>query len=179
MDIIEVCGNIIEADVDVIAQQCNCLTVKSHGLSKTISDKMNVDLYKFRRKIQYKSNLAIESDRGIPGTCQLFKNNSNFKPRYVACLLGQFAPGKPGIYYKEVSKLHQLVDDEYQRILWFEKSLKHLFDQMKHYELDSIAFPKFIGCGLAGGNWEKYYSLIKEFTIYSGFTVYIVNYNEN
>ena len=30
-------------------------------------------------------------------------------------------------------------------------------------ELESVAFPYGIGCGLAGGNWEEYQAMLEEF----------------
>jgi hypothetical protein len=37
---------------------------------------------------------------------------------------------------------------------------------LKIEKLESIAFPWRIGCGAAGGNWEKYMKMIEGFSEY-------------
>jgi hypothetical protein len=74
--------------VECIVQQCNCLTVRNHELSKTISKKYPwADLYKQRRAVQ-RRNLAIPEDRGVPGTVEIMKSPQNNVPD-VLCLLAQ------------------------------------------------------------------------------------------
>lgn len=127
-----------------------------------------------REPIQIEKKLAVHGDRGVPGTCQLIKNNSKYSPKYVACLLAQFATGKPKVYYRHITKYHGYDDDSYDRQRWFRESLDKLIDIMKSKELETVAFPKYIASNLAGGNWRDYYSFIKEFALKSGFVVYIV-----
>ena len=158
--------DITAVDVDVIVQQCNCLTRNSHGLSSTISHKLNVNIYAGRTPVSSnRQNLSASVDRGDPGTCVLVKTAlvDTQSPRYVACLLAQFAPGKPGYYYKDVTRVHGLKDDAVERLAWFRASLRDFEEQIRDLGVRSIAFPKYIGCGLAGGNYEAYGLAISEF----------------
>ena len=60
--------------VDAIVHQCNCLTVKAHGLSAQIARKYPwADVYRYRRR-QGIRNLAIPADRKEPGTIQILRN---------------------------------------------------------------------------------------------------------
>lgn len=72
--------------------------------------------------------------------------------RCIIAMLGQFYPGK--IKYPSSKK-----DGLQARLTYFESCL----EQMKHLQ-GSFAFPWRIGCGDAGGDWEKYLSAIKNFS---------------
>lgn len=178
----EIKGDLLNMDVDIIVQQCNCLTTTALGLAKSISDQMQINVYSTRRRIKTTSNLSIKEDRSIPGTCELVKNTSELEPKYVACLFAQFAPGKPQTYHKNITKYHGFKDDKYERIMWFMESLNNLNNQIKNLLLSSdvlpqnisIAFPKYIGCGLAGGDWNDYYKMIVDFGQKTGYNIYIV-----
>ena len=151
---------IIEADLlnsteKYIIQQCNCLTVYSHGLSKSLSDKWSwADLYSTRSKIGNR-NLAIENDRDKPGSIRILTSPNNDKN--VICMFAQWVPNKPG-KYKSYPKYE--IDNYNNREKWFKECLNEI---LKIDNLESIAIPYMIGCGLAGGNWENYYKLLKEF----------------
>lgn len=153
-------GDLLEVDADIIVQQCNCITTNSCGLAKSISDKLGVNIYKSRKS--YSHNLAIKEYRDIPGTCKLVQSFHHNK--YVACLLAQFAPGKSGKYYKNIVKAHEYKDDKDERLFWFKTSLEDMYNQIKELNIDNltIAFPKYIGCGLAGGCWDDYLGIIEE-----------------
>lgn len=45
-------GDLITVDVDLIVQQCNCLTITSKGLSEYIKNKLRVDPYSQRDVFQ-------------------------------------------------------------------------------------------------------------------------------
>lgn len=61
--------------------------------------------------------------------------------------------------YKEHSELKDTYE---QRETWFGEALADLATQLKE-EKETVAFPYKIGCGLAGGNWEKYRAMIEKF----------------
>lgn len=160
-------GDLLYADVDMIVQQCNCLTKSAHGLSQSIKDTLNVDPYGHRRLLKGKRNCAIKEDQGKPGTAIVYDRGNLVKsPRYVACLFAQFSPGKPGVYHqdqltKEV--VTSVTDSSAQRLIWFKESLEDLkrfietiMDNEDNTKTFKIAFPLYIGCGLAGGKWTDY-----------------------
>lgn len=159
-------GDLIEADADVIAQQCNCLTVRPHGLSMYIKENMGVDPYGKRKKLGNRRNLAVEEDRSKIGSIVLY-GKKNRRPRYVACMYAQFAPGKPHSYYQDICQQHvdpvtnEVIDDsKTNREMWFGRCLEKLERQMIKLECNKIAFPYQIGCGLAGGSWPTYKDMI-------------------
>ncbi len=76
-------------------------------------------------------------------------------------LVGQRNPGKA----------NKTDDTTEMRLAWFKQGLESL-KQLKH---DIIFVPKFIGCGLAGGNWNDYYKLLEN----SGLNIVMVNYVPN
>jgi O-acetyl-ADP-ribose deacetylase (regulator of RNase III) len=67
----------------------------------------------------------------------------------VINIVGQINPGKPS------GK-----DSAINRITFFKNALNAI-----PKDLVSIAFPMGIGCGLAGGDWDVYLNLIKQFKI--------------
>jgi hypothetical protein len=70
--------------------------------------------------------------------------------RYVINIYGQLKPGKPS----------RGLDSTASRLEAFGKALDQIAELPK---LKSTGFPYGIGCGLAGGDWEKYESLLKDF----------------
>lgn len=151
--------NILNSTEKYILQQCNCLTVKSHGLSKTLSDKWKwADAYSNRKSLNNR-NLAIESDRDIPGTIKILYSEDNDKA--VICMFAQWAPSLPQKYK---SYPNSEIDTYKNRKKWFNKCL----DQIKDLDIDALAIPWNIGCGLAGGNWQEYMKMLEEFEEKSG-----------
>jgi O-acetyl-ADP-ribose deacetylase (regulator of RNase III) len=147
-------GNILNSKEKYILQQCNCLTVRSHGLSKTLADKWEwADVYKNRRSLNNR-NLAIESDRDEPGTIKIL--SSPDEDKMVICLFGQWAPSQPQ-KYKSYPKYE--IDTYDNRKKWFKMCL----DEIGELDIDVVAVPWQIGCGLAGGNWSEYKEMLEEF----------------
>jgi hypothetical protein len=131
-------GDLFDAKETWILQQCNCVTVRSQGLSASIDRKWGVNPYCGRR-------LTKEMD--VPGTIKIMDSDDGTKK--IICAFAQWAPGKPGHYEKFYSTPPQK-DTMDQRLSWFEECLSHL-------DIDGkVAVPYKIGCGLAGGNWKDY-----------------------
>ena len=53
-------------------------------------------------------------------------------------------------------------DTPQEREQWFAQCLEEL-GQCDSYQ--NLAFPYQIGCGLAGGNWSRYLSMIEDFAV--------------
>lgn len=153
-------GDLLEATEDFILQQCNCLTVKPHGLSETLGKKFpHARVYHHRRAI-YGKNIAIDSDRAIPGTSVICTGTPG-----IICLYGQWRSGKIGSNYFDLYPESSPPESELQRLLWFISGLTQIgeyFLQVSKQKV-SIAVPYKIGCGLAGGNWEKYSKILEQF----------------
>ena len=161
--VLEVRCNIVEAQVDLIVQQCNCLTTNTCGLASVISKQMMVDINSERQSMSQPRNLSVLEDRGLPGSCIIRENLTSHPPKYVACLLAQFAPGKPGKFYKDYVRAHGFTDNAEQRLLWFCECLEALKVEIVERGIRSVAFPKYIGCGLAGGDARTYRTTLDDF----------------
>lgn len=161
-----VIGNLLNAKVDVIVQQCNCVTIKPHGLSEQISKKYPyANIYK--KRIGKSSNTALKYD--IPGTCIISKAEN--MPT-IAALLCQIGPGKP-FKWASIYKFDPQTDSPLKRLEYFEMALQALNKICKDENYKTVAFPFNIGCGLAGGNWNKYLKLIVNFELYSNLKIFI------
>lgn len=155
-------GDLLNAQVDMIVQQCNCITVTAHGLSQTIKDRMKIDPYGHRQCLTGRRNCAIKKDRATVGQVTIYQRKNKI-PMYVACLFAQFCPSRPGRFYQEILDEHidpvtsEPVCDTYaQRFVWFERCLTELARRAIKLKCQSIGVPFQIGCGLAGGNWTQY-----------------------
>jgi len=165
MEIIK--GDLCVANVDIIVQQCNCLTISPYGLAQTIKIRLGVCPYSEKRRLN-NSNIAIKEDRDTVGTIKIYKIN-NHPMNYVGYFFSQFTPGKPNTYYQPISNEHidpstnnKIIDDGKNRLRWFNICLEHLATFMINHRLESVGFPYLIGCGLAGGNWPDYEKTISD-----------------
>lgn len=142
MDITNV--EIIEADIfekfeenSILIHQCNVSTYgRSAGLAKQIFNKYP------------KTNTYLQGTNRSLGEFDLFDVGNKF----ICNLYGQRYPGKA----------NKGNDSEYLRFCWFSNA----FDLLVKNNIDKqILIPYGIGCGLAGGNWDKYITLISMISI--------------
>jgi len=142
-------GDITNSEARYIAHQCNCVTEYSLGLAKSIFEKFPYsDCYQGRK------------EKDVPGTIKIFGNGVD--QRYVINMFGQYYPGKP-----------RHSENQNDRISYFRKCLEEI---TKITDLESIAFPKNIGCGLAGGNWSEYFNEISIFASKTNAKVFIYDF---
>lgn len=146
-DILEAFDNTDEPQV--ICQQCNCVTLISHGLSEQIASKFPWANVYGRRKMKTRNTTSEPSK---PGTIQVDRDNG----KSVIHLFAQVLPGKPGSYSKYYSNKEP--DGPQDRIKYFKECLEQL-DQLN---LDQVAIPYKIGCGLAGGDWLVYEKMLRD-----------------
>jgi O-acetyl-ADP-ribose deacetylase (regulator of RNase III) len=141
-------GNLLDAGEDYIVQQCNCLSSTCHGLSRYIADRLpHADVY-----------AKLPPSERVPGTIAVMGDRQN-EERPVVCAFSQFGMGKPGSYNNVAFRLGE--DSYRSRHDWFRSCLSHIGKDLRPR---SVAFPFKIGCGLAGGDWEKdYLPMLKEF----------------
>lgn len=60
-------GDLLTHPCDLIVHQCNCLTVRNHGLAAVIAEAMpEADIYARRAPVRAGRNLARPEDRGVP-----------------------------------------------------------------------------------------------------------------
>jgi O-acetyl-ADP-ribose deacetylase (regulator of RNase III) len=160
-------GDLLDSNQEYILHQCNCIAIKPHGLSASISSKFPwADPYSIRKsKIGTKShdknlssrNYAIKEDRSSPASIRVFTDPENKKIKIIS-LFAQYGMGKPYSYNNPKPG----IPDSYElRQDWFYQCL----EQVAILEPKSIALPYKIGCGLAGGDWNIYEKIISDFSI--------------
>jgi hypothetical protein len=85
--------------------------------------------------------------------------------------------GKPGDYKRLPCPNSKEEDSKAQRAKWFQTALDKLAALTIQRQWKTIAFPENIGCGLAGGDWTVYRSMIVQFAqkVYPATVVFIVS----
>lgn len=157
---IEVKGDITNfPKAQIIAHQCNCVsTGAAGGVARSIFDKFPyADTYSKRKG---------KEDRSKPGTISIHGNGKD--KRLVMNLYAQYYPG--GSKYEN--------DTPELREKWMKECFAKIYNIRK--KIKSIAFPRLMGCAIAGGNWENYYSFICKLQFHMPDTdIYIVEFNKN
>jgi len=170
MPITTINKNILESTEEYVIQQCNCTTVRSHGLSKTISEKWPYcTVYTDRQQIPTK-NLATEDSRSTPGTIAIYKKeNKNSNEPSIICMYAQYGPGGP-YTYSNIKR--QWPDSSELRRKWFSECLIAVGNIRPRPK--SLAIPFQIGCGLAKGSWLHYNKMLQDFSdLNSDIDIYI------
>jgi len=144
--------NILDSKELYIAQQCNCNTIKSHGLSNTIANHFGPWADPYSRRTKKGPNSTTLPD--TPGKIVMLKKQNH--PLHILCLMAQWLPGKPGRYASCYPKTY--IDTYENRKIWFQNCL----DIMDKQNYGRVAMPYGIGCGLAGGKWEDYEKMLTE-----------------
>lgn len=131
-------GYLLEAKEKYIAHQANAVTNYCSGLAFYIFEKYPYsDIYKNRF-------LADE-----PGSIKICGNGE--EQRYVINMIAQYDPGPPKFQGRDTKENR-------------EKYFQQCLDQISKIEnLESIAFPYLIGCGLAKGIWNNYLEMLTNF----------------
>ena len=112
-------------------QQCDCITINNHGLSKKISEKYPwADIYKQRRAVSNR-NLAIQEDRGVPGTIKIMVSPECNEPD-VICMLAQW-DFRRGTWYIRQIKPYKTSKENRKR---FQNCLTEI--ELQKYQIDSI-----------------------------------------
>lgn len=134
---------------DCIVQQCNCLTSASKSLSLSIALRYTYAAVYEQRK----------GARSTPGTVVFAEPPLPLDGPVVACLMGQIAPGKPGVWASRY-RIDRNLDTPVARLAYFEAALALLRDKIVERGWTKVAFPFGIGCGLAGGKWDDYVHIL-------------------
>jgi O-acetyl-ADP-ribose deacetylase (regulator of RNase III) len=138
---------IIESDIfwtgaKFIAHQCNCT---SNGGAAGIAKEIFA-------KYPYSNCYYMRTEAATPGTIEVCGDGLNH--RGIINMFSQYFPGGPDT---------NETDDEKARKKWFHQCLMEI---TKVPNLESIAFPYKIGCGIAGGDWNWYSAQIDKFALF-------------
>lgn len=151
----EMKGDLLATKEGVIAHQVNCQGVMGAGVAKQIRSKLLTPC-------QYQSyrNKCRKFADTLLGTCYLDKVEN--RPLYVAHLFGENIPTGKGL------------DTDYAAL---EEAVVNLKITARQHQLP-VAIPGYLGCGLAGGDWEYVYKhiLVPHFKGYPyGLSIVYVN----
>ncbi len=138
-------GDLFEATEKYLCHQCNCVTNKAAHLAFDVFE-----------KYPYADIYAPRTVPDKPGHIIIRGNGED--QRFVVAMLGQYYPG-----WSKFPK--SSLDGIPVREKYFHQCLLRL---AKVPELESVAFPWRIGCGAAGGDWERYLGAITNFAQYVG-----------
>lgn len=174
-DLLELPSLVPDSDHVILVHQCNSLTRYPKGLAEQLFKSYPfADIYR-TRKGKGHNNIAYPEYRSRPGTCLIYSD----KTRHVANLIGQWRPGSPlSALWQKYDECPYQVETKEQRLKWFQEGLDELalflssLASRSEHNNDTkeelvqhihVGFPKYIGCGLAGGHWPDYESLIHAF----------------
>lgn len=140
-------GNILNAPDDIICHQVNCQGVMGSGLAKQIRNKYP-EVY-----TNYRSYLINYTGKILGSVNSVLCHDG----KIVFNLFGQDKYGRDKQY------------TDYEAL----KSALSSLNLFASYKKLSIAIPYNLGCGLAGGDWNIVYKIIKDVFRYSNATVTI------
>ena len=139
MNIIEKTGNLLNSDAPIICHQVNCKGAMGAGLAKQIRNRFP-SVYNTYRNADECGKLSL----GAVIFANVLENNKN---QVVANLCGQDGYGRMIIY------------TDYNAV---RSCLETVKAYAVNHKLKSIAIPYGMSCGLAGGKWDKIFSIINE-----------------
>jgi len=154
-------GNILNATEDIICHQVNCRGKMGSGLAKQIRNKYPNVYESYVKLVNWQKeeyNKGLAKNKSLLGNIQ-FVDCSDGK--VIANLFGQEGYGR---------------DKQYTDYTALRKSLESLYETVTcDYNTlygKSIAIPYNLGCGLAGGNWNIVYEMIKQIFYNYEITIY-------
>lgn len=149
-------GDIVTADVDVIMHQVNCSNAMGSGVALSILNEYPIVKEEF-----HKFSEALDKEERL-GKCQIIKVD---KHKWVVNLFGQLDYGN--------GRLNGRVYTNYDAL---QKSLDEAFAALEGEGL-IVVIPKYMGCGLAGGDWDTVNNMIHHVANKYGVRVKIVQYS--
>ena len=157
----------------IICQINNCTSRKLHANS--FSSYLATG-FKYANPYQHRltgpyPNLAAEICRAEPGTIEILHPPTGQGPSF-ACLYSQYKMGRSDSkYYINLPKTDSrynymaIYKDTYpHRLQYFQQCLNILLSCLlasPYYK--TVVFPKYIGCGMAQGQWSDYEPIISKF----------------
>lgn len=143
-----------------IVQQLNCIGCDGRGLAAGVANTFPYGCSYKERTPEPGKRFAEAKDRAEPGTIDVRRPPSNGDGPIVINCFAQWELGAAG-KYNRIQAPTGTSDTREQRERWFRSCLQRIGELRP---LPSpIAFPREIGCGLAGGIWSHYEAMLQEF----------------
>ena len=160
-------GNIFDTHCNIICHQVNCQGVMGHGIAKQVKEKYKgafneykryCDAHADNREAMLGEALIIDIDYGAAVLDWLVDQER----KYIANIFGQLTYGTG-------------LRTNYKALVL---GLEVVANFAKEHNL-SVAVPYKIGCGLAGGDWNKVNILIEGVFAGTGIEVLMYHYEQN
>jgi hypothetical protein len=105
-------------------------------------------------------NFNCTGSPSVPGTVEVCVNFTEAKVHRIVNMFAQVFPSRAGIHHEHGSPYNAIrySDKAVDRQLYFQKCLAAL----DLCELDVVAMPFGLGCGLGGGKWAVYEKMLRE-----------------
>lgn len=158
-------GDIFTTGAKFIAHQTNCVSQGAAGLAKTIFEK-----YPYANSYDKRSVTSDGQGATEPGHIEIC--GDGLEKRGIINMYSQYYPGKASDNVDDF-------DSVKNRKKWFHDCLMEI---SKIADLQSIALPEKIACGLAGGDWNWYFNKLQKFSEYvkhQGVIVLIYKYQHD
>jgi O-acetyl-ADP-ribose deacetylase (regulator of RNase III) len=140
-------GNLLDAKEKYICHQTNSTSKNASGLAHYLFERYPYANFYKNRPCPY-----VATGQDLPGHCII--KGDGIKDRLIIGAMGQYYPGAP--------HENSLIDSSKVREGYFNRCLV----EITHMEnVESIAFPLRIGCGIAKGNWDNYLRALEAFAI--------------
>ena len=133
-------GDLLRSDAAIIAHQVNCQGIMGAGVARQIRHRiLTAEQYRAYQQ------LCRKNKEELLGSCSLMLRMDTGVTQYVAHLFAENIPTGKGL------------DTEYSAL---RQSLTSMMFLAAQEGVSQIAIPGYLGCGLAGGDWETVYSRI-------------------
>lgn len=151
-------GDLLKADLPIIAHQTNCLGVMGAGIAKSIKYKWSIVYMQY---VNYCKSFNYSKD--LLGKCQVCLTGT--KPiNLVANLFGEYS-------FTEAVTSYENRHTDYDAL---KNALLDLKAFCKTEGLAKVGIPYKLGCGLAGGDWDGVvYPMLQEIFNDNTITLYI------
>lgn len=159
-------GGVVDRNIcdhaEAIVQQLNCIGVSGRGLAKAVADAFPYGCSYIGRARSDKWGIAAPSSFAVPGSIDVRRPPRPGRQPVVINFFSQWEMGAPLKYNRALTPgAPHVQDSAAQREAWFAQCLEQLSSLHPHPA--SVAFPYLIGCGLGGGSWDSYRSMIAAF----------------
>ncbi len=151
-------GDLLKADLPIIAHQTNCLGVMGAGIARSIKYKWSIV---YSQYVNYCKSFKYSKD--LLGKCQVCLTCD--KPiNLIANLFGEYS-------FTEAVVPYENRHTDYDAL---KNALLDLKAFCKTEGLTKVGIPYKLGCGLAGGDWDGVvYSMLQEIFNDNEITLYI------
>lgn len=140
-----VIGNLLTANNCIVAHQCNCQGAYNAGVAKAIRNRYSNAYSAYMKACNhYAPSDLIGHVQFVKCESDYFTAGSSPNQVIVANMFSQLNYGRIGVHTDYVA---------------FRKCCESIVKVAKQRNL-TVAMPCYIGCGLAGGDWNTVYSIL-------------------